>query len=180
MSSIRLFILSSFAALGPTHGHRIRTEADAKQVSSWTDISAGAVYGAINRLVAEGLLVEIRRETEGNRPPRVLYDITKAGRVTLKTLEHEMLSTVWFKYDPFDLALTTATLAKGSTLRTTIAERIGTLNGMIAQRAVVLTEAQHCINGIEEWALRHSSYRLDAEVRYLTDLLSWLDDQAEA
>jgi hypothetical protein len=31
---------------------------------------------------------------------------------------------------------------------------------------------------VDEWALRHSAYRLDAEVRYFTDLLAWLDDPA--
>ena len=32
MSSIRLFILSSFAELGPTHGHRVRPEAERTRV----------------------------------------------------------------------------------------------------------------------------------------------------
>ncbi|RYG45356.1 PadR family transcriptional regulator, partial [bacterium] len=77
MSSIRLFILSSFADFGPMHGHRLRLEAERKHVDLWTDISVGAVYGAMNRLAVEGLLRESGREQEGNRPPRQLYEITE-------------------------------------------------------------------------------------------------------
>ena len=47
MSSIRLFILSSFAELGPMHGHRLRLVAERNHVTLWTDITVGAVYGAI-------------------------------------------------------------------------------------------------------------------------------------
>lgn len=67
MSSIRLFILSCFAEIGPMHGHRLRLEAEGKRLPLWTDISVGAVYGAINRLASEGLLRELLRETEGKR-----------------------------------------------------------------------------------------------------------------
>ena len=64
MSSIRLFILSSFDELGPMHGHRLRLEAERKHVHLWTDISVGAVYGAMKRLAAEGLKqARNRRET---------------------------------------------------------------------------------------------------------------------
>jgi DNA-binding PadR family transcriptional regulator len=178
VSSIRLFILSSFAALGPTHGHRIRTEAEAKRVPLWTDISVGAVYGAINRLAEDGSLREVRRETEGNRPPRILYEITDAGRATLATLQRETLETIWFKYDPFDLALTSAGAIGRMALRETIANRIETLKTMIKERGVIIAEALKCINELDEWALRHSTYRLDGEVRYLLDLLQWLDRNA--
>lgn len=56
MSSIRLFILSSFAELGPMHGHRLRLTAEHNRVHLWTDITVGAVYGAMKRLALEGLL----------------------------------------------------------------------------------------------------------------------------
>ena len=86
MSSIRLFILSSFAALGPMHGHRLRLEAESKHVHLWTDISVGAVYGAMKRLAAEGLLREAGQERAGNRPTRQLYEITDDGRRALAEL----------------------------------------------------------------------------------------------
>src|SRR3954471_17939403 len=106
MSSIRLFILSSFAELGPMHGHRLRLVAEQNHVHLWTDITVGAVYGAMKRLAAEGLLREAGQEREGNRPTRQLYEITEEGLAALASLRRAGLSDVWFKYDPFDLALT--------------------------------------------------------------------------
>ncbi|MBC7808561.1 MAG: PadR family transcriptional regulator, partial [Akkermansiaceae bacterium] len=123
MSSIRLFILSSFAELGPMHGHRLRLEAEHNHVHLWTDISVGAVYGAMKRLASEGLLRESGREREGNRPTRQLYEITAEGHLALATLRKEGLRDVWFKYDPFDLALTRTDPGSLDTLPSVVAER---------------------------------------------------------
>jgi hypothetical protein len=46
------------------------------------------------------------------------------------------------------------------------------------ERHRIIEDALKCISEVDEWALRHSAYRLDAEVRYFTDLLTWLDDPA--
>ena len=177
MSSIRLFVLSSFAELGPTHGHRIRIEAERRQVHLWTDISTGAVYGAINRLASEGLLREYRKEIEGNRPPRQLYEITEAGRSMLDVLQQETEESIWFRYDPFDLAMTRVDRNQLSEFSKTVTARIAKLKTMISERESVIADAQKCIDFVDEWALRHSSYRLDAEVRYFQDLLGWLELQ---
>ena len=75
MSSIRLFILSSFAEHGPMHGHLLRLVAERMRVPLWTDISVGAVYGAMKRLAAEGLLREFGPRA-GGKPadPATLRD----------------------------------------------------------------------------------------------------------
>jgi len=56
MSAIRLFILSSLAKFGPSRGHHLRLETERTRVHMWTDMSGGAVYGAMKRLALEGLL----------------------------------------------------------------------------------------------------------------------------
>ena len=56
MSAIRLFILSSLAEFGPSRGHHLRLETERTRVHMWTDMSGGAVYGAMKRLALEGLL----------------------------------------------------------------------------------------------------------------------------
>src|ERR1700753_235190 len=105
MSSIRLFVLSTVAELGPVHGHLIRLMAERMQAPLWTDISVGAIYGAINRLAKEGLLRKRARDRPGTRPTRQLYEITDDGRRALEALRREGLTDIWFKPDPFDLAL---------------------------------------------------------------------------
>ncbi len=175
MSSIRLFILSSFAEHGPMHGHLLRLEAERRQVHLWTDISVGAVYGAIKRLASEGLLRELGREQEGNRPARQLYEITDEGRRALAELRRSGLSDVWFKYDPFDLALTRADDLLGS-LPSILADRLDRVRAMLAETRRVNDKARDHVGLAKQWALRHSEYRLEAEAAYLADLIKAAPD----
>jgi DNA-binding PadR family transcriptional regulator len=176
MSPIRLFILSSFAELGPMHGHRLRLEAERNRVHLWTDITVGAVYGAMKRLASEGLLREAGREQEGNRPTRQLYEITDDGRRALAALRHEGLSEVRFKYDPFDLALTRVDPDTLDTLPSVLAERLDKVRASLAEARRLIAEVQGHVGLTKYWVLRHKEYRLEAEVAYLTDLLNAAPD----
>ncbi len=172
MSSIRLFILSSFADLGPMHGHRLRLEADRKRVPLWTDIPVGAVYGAMKRLAAEGLLREAGQEKEGNRPTRQLYEITEAGRLTLSELRESGLTEIWFRYDPFDLALTKARPMDPAAFTRLLSDRLQRMQTLLDERREMIAGAIPYVGVVEEWALRHSEHRLAAEVSYLRELLA--------
>jgi DNA-binding PadR family transcriptional regulator len=176
MSSIRLFVLSSFADFGPMHGHLLRSIAERMKVPLWTDISVGAVYGAMKRLAAEGLLKEQSREREGNRPTRQIYEITDEGRRVLAELRREGLSEVWFKFDPFDLALTRMDAKTLKTLPAIITRRLAALRGMLAECRRVGVESRPHVGPAKQWALRHTEYRLEAEVAYLADLLKAMPD----
>ena len=175
MSSIRLFILSSFAEHGPMHGHRLRLLAERYRVHLWTDITVGAVYGAMKRLAAEGLLREGEREREGNRPTRQLYEITDEGQAALATLRREGLREVWFKFDPLDLALTLMDAEVRADLPALLTERLETVRGMLADVRRRNEEARAHVSQAKQWALRHTEHRLEAEVAYLTDLLAAAD-----
>ena len=178
MSSIRLFILSSFAAHGPMHGHRLRLEAERNHVTLWTDISVGAVYGAMKRLAGEGLLQEAGREREGNRPTRQLYEITDAGRAALADLRREGLTDVWFRFDPFDLALTRTDAAVQDALPDLLARRLDAVRALLAEQRRLSEHARPRVGLAKQWALRHTEYRLEAEVAYLSDLLEAIGDVA--
>lgn len=176
MSSIRLFILSSFAEFGSMHGHRLRLEAERNHVHLWTDISVGAVYGAMKRLAAEGLLRESGREREGNRPTRQLYEITDQGRLALAALRRAGLSEVWFRYDPFDLALTRIDSEALEPLPSVLAERLDKVEALLSESRRINEGAREYVGLAKQWALRHTEYRLEAEVAYLTDLLNAASD----
>jgi DNA-binding PadR family transcriptional regulator len=171
MSSIRLFILSSFADFGPMHGHLVRNLAEKMKVPLWTDISVGAVYGAMKRLAGEGLLREQRSEREGNRPTRQIYEITDEGRTVLDQLRREGLREVWLKPDPFDLALTRMDAKTQKQFPAIIAERLKNVRAVLAERKRMNDEIRAHMGPSKQWAMRHGDYRLEAEVAYLTDLL---------
>ena len=154
------------------HGHRLRLVAEHYRVPLWTDISVGAVYGAMKRLASEGLLREAGREREGNRPTRQLYEITDAGRLALSALQQEGLSETWFKFDPFDLALTRPDPNTLERLPSVLAERLEKVQAQLAEIRQIIEGAREYIGTAKQWALRHTEYRLEAEVAYLTDLLA--------
>jgi DNA-binding PadR family transcriptional regulator len=171
MSSIRLFVLSSFAEFGPMHGHLLRSIAEKMQVPLWTDISVGAVYGAMKRLAGEGLLSEQRSEREGNRPTRQIYEITDEGRRVLDALRRDGLRDVWFKPDPFDLALTRMDAKTQKQFPALIAERLKTMRAMLGARKQVSESIRAHVPPSKRWAMRHGEVRLEAEIAYLTELL---------
>ena len=102
MSSIRLYILGALANEGEMHGHQLRQLADKEYVTLWTDISVGALYGALKRMAHEGLIEELRTEREGGYPERQIWRITTEGRIALAQLREEGLGEVVFRPDPFD------------------------------------------------------------------------------
>ncbi len=176
VSSIRLFILASIGELGPMHGHRLRQVAERKRVPYWTDISVGSVYGAMKRLAGEGLLRKARREQEGNRPTRQLYEITDRGKRMLADLRRDGLGEIWFKYDPFDLALTRIDSAELAELPSLLSDRLARMTALLEERRRMIREALRSLGMAEQWAARHTERRMETEVRYLKDLLAALPD----
>jgi DNA-binding PadR family transcriptional regulator len=175
MSSIRLFILSSFDLLGPMHGHRLRLEAEQRYVTLWTDITVGAVYGAMTRLAGEGLLRQIGNEREGNRPARQIYEITDEGRRDLAALRHAGLTEIWFKHDPFDLALVRLDADSATQLPGLLAMRLEALEAQLAEAARINAWAAPYIGITKRTALKHGKHRLLAEIAYLREVLSDID-----
>lgn len=158
------------------HGHRLRLEAEQKRVHLWTDISVGAVYGAMKRLACEGLLREAGQEREGNRPTRQFYEITEEGHFALVAERDAGLREVRFKPDPFDLALTQIDPDTLDTLPQVLAERLEKVRASLAESRRINEEVREYIGLAKQWALRHNEYRLEAEEAYLTDLLSAATD----
>ncbi|MET0747492.1 MAG: PadR family transcriptional regulator [Rhizobium sp.] len=175
MSAIRLFILSSFDLLGPIHGHRLRLEAENRHVSLWTDISVGAVYGAMSRLAGEGLLRQVGEEREGKLPVRQIYEITEDGRRVLADLRRAGLTDIWYKHDPFDLALVRLDPASATELPGLLEIRLRALEAQLAEATRVNDWAAPYIGITKRTALRHGQHRLRAELAYLQEVLADID-----
>jgi DNA-binding PadR family transcriptional regulator len=176
VSSIRLFILGSLEERGAMHGHQLRLLAEQEHVNLWTDISVGALYGAIKRLAAEGLIVEARVEREGAYPERQVFQISDAGRESLRSMRLDGLRTIVIKPDPFDLALTKLDTERLDLLPETIQSRISALEAMINDAEAHRNIVDEYLTKAEKFVMSHKTERLRAEVAWHTELLNRLPD----
>jgi DNA-binding PadR family transcriptional regulator len=176
MSSIRLFLLSAFAEGGQMHGHQLRLLAEQEHVHHWTDISVGALYGAIKRLAAEGLIEEVRVEREGNYPERQVYEMTEAGRESLDTLRSDALTEVVVKTDPFDLGMTRLNRDRLDELPAIVGTRIQTLRAKLLESNGHREFARPFLTVGELFMMSHKIQRLEAEIAWHEELLQILPE----
>lgn len=174
MSSIRVFVLGSLETGGAMHGYQLRTIAHESRIHNWTDITPGAIYGALKRLLKEGLVQEVRAERDGARPERQIVEITDSGRVEVKRLRVAALTEFKLQADPFDLALARPGPELGGQLPEIVAarrDRIAELADEYSDRIVALSEN---LTALENLTMQHRLSRLRAEVAYLDELLPQL------
>jgi DNA-binding PadR family transcriptional regulator len=158
------------------HGHQLRLLAEEEHVHRWTDITVGAVYGAIKRLTAEGLLESVRTEREGNYPERVVHGVTEAGRRALAELLDDALRTIVIKPDPVDLALARLDPDRLDEVPGMIAGRLADLQAMLVEREARNVMISPLLTVGERVILTHRIARLHAEIAWHTKLLAELPE----
>lgn len=176
MSSIRLYILDALARRGDMHGHQLRLLAEEEHLDLWTDISVGALYGAIKRLAVEGLVAEVRTEREGNYPERQVYGITEPGRASLAVLHQEGLVAVVLRPDPFDLALSRPDPNRLDELGDALAVRLATLHQLLEETDRASDRARPYLSTGELHAMVHRTHRIRAEISWHEDLIAALPE----
>jgi DNA-binding PadR family transcriptional regulator len=158
------------------HGHQLRLLAEEEHVHRWTDITVGAVYGAIKRLTAEGLLEDVRTEREGNYPERVVHGVTDAGRRALSELLDDAVRTIVIKPDPVDLALARLDPDRLDEVPGMITQRLADLRVMLAEREERNLAIAPFLTVGERVILTHRIERLNAEITWHTKLLAQLPE----
>jgi DNA-binding PadR family transcriptional regulator len=164
VSSIRLFILDALASEGPMHGHQLRLLAEKEHVQEWTDITVGALYGAMKRLAAEGLIEEVRAEREGAYPERQVYAITESGRVSLGVTKMDALREIVLKPDPFDLAMSRLDRTKLDDLDSLLSARLGSLRADLDNYIAHTASIEKYLSVGESIVMQHKTERLRAEI----------------
>ncbi|MGX5681372.1 PadR family transcriptional regulator [Schumannella luteola] len=174
MSSIRLFILSAFEERGPLHGHALRLVADEEHIDEWADVTPGAIYGAIKRLAAEGLIAPVRLEREGNYPERQVFEITEAGRDSLRSIRSATLATIDYRPDPFDLAMARLGPENLDGLRETLETRLAELRALLEADEIKLERIDQYLTLTERHVVRHDLHRFRGEIAWHEELLEAL------
>jgi DNA-binding PadR family transcriptional regulator len=174
MNGTRLFVLGALARGGAMHGHQIRREAQIDRTELWSDVRPGSLYGALNRMLAEGVIEMIRTEREGNRPARTIYAITDAGATELAMHRDEALRDARLRPDPIDLALQNVIGLTENDLREVIENRRQDLARQLAEWLRLREFAAPHVKGLEKTTFRHTELRLRAELAWHDELLEQL------
>jgi len=176
VSSIRLFILDSLERGGPMHGHQLRLLAEKEHVQEWTDITVGALYGAMKRLAAEDLIEEVRAEREGAYPERQVYAITSAGQVSLGVLRFNALREIVIKPDPFDLAMSRLDITQLDSLDGLLSARLGQLRAQLDNNIAHVASIEQYLSLGESIVMQHLTERLRAEITWHEKLYNQLPE----
>jgi DNA-binding PadR family transcriptional regulator len=176
VSSIRLYILGALADEGDMHGHQLRQLAEKEHIDEWTDISVGALYGALKRLHAEGLIDEVRVEREGAYPQRQVWAITKPGRIALGELRYDGLTQIITRADPFDLAVSRLDLTKVDEVPALLQNRLARLRLLLAQEELRNDSIAGYLTPLELMVMSHKTDRLRADITWHENLLSRLPE----
>jgi len=176
VSSIRLFVLGSLDERGEMHGHALRLLAEEEHVDSWADVTPGAIYGVIKRLLSEGLIETVRVEREGNYPERQVFAITERGTASLREIREQALTTIVHRPDPVDLALTRLGHENLEVLRETITARIAELHARVEAEEALTARIAHHLTLMERHVVRHDLHRLQGEIAWHKELLEALPE----
>jgi DNA-binding PadR family transcriptional regulator len=174
VSTIRLYILSALAEEGDMHGHQIRQLAEKEHVDMWTDVTVGALYGAIKRLHSEGLIEEVRVEREGAYPERQVWSITRAGRIALANLRQEGLREIVIKPDPFDLAVSRLDRTRIDELPAKLELRVQKLQAMLADSESHTESIAEYLSPLELFVMKHKAGRIRGEIAWHEQLAEQL------
>jgi DNA-binding PadR family transcriptional regulator len=172
VSSIRVFLLGSLAERGPMHGHQLRLLAEKEHIHMWTDFHGGAIYGALKRLLAEGLIEPVRTEREGSRPERQIVGITAEGRRTLDALRLETLTAFDLRPDPFDLAMARLGPEVLDDLPEILGARRSAIQAELDRQTDRLDRITQYLTLAERHVMGHHGYRLQAELDWLDSVLA--------
>jgi DNA-binding PadR family transcriptional regulator len=176
VSSIRLYILDALVEEGPMHGHQLRLLAEKEHIQEWTDISVGALYGALKRLAADELIEEVRAEREGAYPERQVYAITPAGRVSLAVEKRNALREIVLRADPFDLGMARLDRSKLDSLDEMLSGRIAHLRGLLAETVAHNSSIGQYLTFTEKFVIGHKVARIQSEIAWHEELYRQLPE----
>lgn len=166
MSAVRLFVLGALAKGGPMHGHQIRRDAQVDRTELWADVKVGSLYGALNRMAAEGVIEAVRTERAGNLPARTVYAITQEGYRELAALRSAILRDVKLRPDPVDLAIQYSHDMADEELIAVFQDRRQAIAVELQSWRNLREQAAPYLRGVEPLGFEHRLMRLAAELEW--------------
>lgn len=178
MNLSRLMILGLLSERGPMHGHQMRRVSELTNAEAWGGITAGALYGELRRLAADGLIRAVRTEQLGRHPTRTVYEITEEGGLELTVQREAAVEQIPVGPDAVTVVLLFANGGGPGDLRRRLGERrvrvVARLEAMRAERRRL--QEQGVLGLFEVGAFRRGEHRLEAELIWQSEFDRQLSD----
>ena len=154
----------------PAHPYEVFRTLEQRCDTRLARVNAGAVYHAVDRLVADGLAEVVGTEREGRRPERTTYCITGAGEAALAPRIVSLLADDHPAYPLFPVGLAEAPHVP----------RAAALAALVVRRDRLVAAGRQATATLDQAAGRGLPLRyvLDAdhEAAMLAAEVAWLDD----
>lgn len=98
-------------------------------------LNFGSLYAVIKSLEKHGLIEATHSEREGNRPERIVYAITDAGKVEAVGWLRELVAVPVKEYPAFETGLSLLPLLTPADATTLLGDRLVRLDAELAERA---------------------------------------------
>jgi DNA-binding PadR family transcriptional regulator len=139
-------------------------------------LNFGSLYAVIKSLEKHGLIEATHTEREGNRPERIVYDITEAGKTEAVDWLRELIAVPAKEYPAFETGLSLLPMLPPAEVTTLLRDRIAHLDSDLAAREQL--SASPMIQRLPELFLIEFHFRialLEAERDFVVSMVQRLE-----
>lgn len=154
---LALAVLASLAER-PMYPYEITTTLRERGKDDSIRLNFGSLYSVIKSLEKHGFITPSHSEREGNRPERVVYEITEAGKVEAAAWLRELLAVPSKEYPDVEAGLSLIAMLSPEEVAALLRARLASLDTEIRTRDAGLTGAAAA--GLPEIFLVEADFRL--------------------
>ena len=140
-------------------------------------LNFGSLYAVIKSLEKHGFIEVAQTEREGNRPERVVYAITDAGRAEAEEWLRELIEVPVKEYPAIETGLSLLPMLPPETAAELLESRRDRIDADLAARRTLHEQ----VSGLPELFMVESDYRvavLEAERAFVADLAARIRDRS--
>ena len=161
----------------PMYPYEITTTLRERGKDQSIRLNFGSLYAVIKSLQKHGLIAEARSEREGNRPERIVYEITEAGRTEAHDWMRDIIAEPAREHPALEAGLSLIALLPPDEAIDLLHHRVGRLDAMVKEleRQIADTTAAIVVPEIFLVEGRFHIAMLKAERDWVDDLARRLD-----
>lgn len=160
----------------PMYPYEITTTLHERGKEDSIRLNFGSLYSVIQQLVKKGLIQVERTEREGNRPERIVYAITPAGRQEADSWLRELIAEPVKEYPAFETGLSLLAMLPPADALVLLRRRLATLEADVMEREAA--QAREAGRRLPELFIVELTYRiamLKAERDYVAALAARIE-----